>query len=75
MEVFVKVWSKDNLLGFLQFPDEETLSDNTEFFDSMFDGGFRIEKTTKEEYDAYQGGDEITVEDIKNGNYRIEDVD
>jgi hypothetical protein len=41
----------------------------------MFDGGFRIEKTTKEEYDEYQGGDEITVEDIKNGNYRIEDVD
>ena len=40
MEVFVKVWSKDNLLGFLQFPDEETLLDNTEFFDSMFDGGF-----------------------------------
>jgi hypothetical protein len=59
----------------LQFPDEETLSDNTEFFDEMFDSGFRIEKTTKEEYDAYQGGDEITVEDIKNGNYRIDNID
>ena len=75
MEVFVKVWFKDNLLGFLQFPDEETLSDCSEFFDEMFDSGFKIEKSTKEEYDAYQGGDEIPIEDIKNGNYRIEDVD
>ena len=75
MEVFVKVWSKDNFVGFLQFPDEETLSDNTEFFDEMFDSGFRIEKTTKKEYDDYQGGDELTIEDIKNGDYRIDDID
>ena len=50
MEVFVKVWSKDNFVGFLQFPDEETLGENSDFFDNMFDYGFRIEKTTSEEY-------------------------
>lgn len=73
MEVFVKVWSKDNFVGFLQFPDEETLSDNTEFFDEMFDAGFRIEKSTAEEYYSFQGGDEIDVEDLRKGNYYIDD--
>jgi len=73
MEVFVKVWSDDDLVGFLKFPDEETLGKNSDFFDNMFDYGFRIEKSTAEEYYSFQGGDEIDVEDLRKGNYYIDD--
>lgn len=43
------------------------------FFDNMFDYGFRIEKSTAEEYYSFQGGDEIDVEDLRKGNYYIDD--
>jgi hypothetical protein len=39
----------------------------------MFDYGFRIEKSTAEEYYSFQGGDEIDVEDLRKGNYYIDD--
>ena len=73
MEVYVKIWKDDDMLGFLKFDDEESLTENTEFLDTMFDYGFRIEKTTEQEYIDFDGGDELSVDDIKKGNYRIED--
>jgi len=73
MEVFVKVWSGDDLVGFLKFPDEEILGENSDFFDNMFDYGFRIEKSTAEEYYSFQGGDEIDVESLRRGDYYIDD--
>ena len=73
MEVYVKIWKDDDMQGFLKFDDEESLTENTEFLDTMFDYGFRIEKTTEQEYIDFDGGDELSVDDIKKGNYRIED--
>jgi hypothetical protein len=59
----------------LTFPDEETLGDNIDFMDSLFDIDYVVTRSTKEEYDSFDGGDELSVEDIKNGNYRIDNID
>jgi hypothetical protein len=34
-----------------------------------------ITHSTKEEYDSFNGGDELSIDDIKNGNYRIDNID
>ena len=63
------------LIGYLTFPDEETLGDNIDLMDSLFDTDYVVTRSTKEEYDSFDGGDELSVEDIKNGNYRIDNID
>jgi hypothetical protein len=43
--------------------------------DSLFDAGYVITHSTKEEYDSFNAGDELSIDDIKNGNYRIDNID
>jgi hypothetical protein len=43
-----------------------------EFLDKMFDMGYDIKNITQKEYDDYDEGDELTMDDIRNGNYREE---
>lgn len=73
MTVYIKIEKNGFLVGYLNFPDEDTMADNMIFFDDMFDAGYILTRTTKEEYDSFEGGDELSVEDIKNGNYQIDD--
>jgi hypothetical protein len=47
----------------------------TNTVDSLFDTGYVITRSTKEEYDSFDGGDELSIDDIKNGNYLVEDDD
>jgi hypothetical protein len=75
MEVYIKIEKGGQLIGYLTFPDEDTLEDNMEFMDSLFDTNYVITRSTKEEYESFDGGDELSVEDIKNGNYRIDNID
>jgi hypothetical protein len=51
------------------------LGNNIEIMDSLFDAGYVITHSTKEEYDSFNGGDELSIDDIKNGNYRIDNID
>lgn len=73
MEVYIKIEKNGTLIGYVTFPDEDVMSDNMEFIDSLFDSDYVITRTTKEEYDSFQGGDELSIDDIKMGNYRIQD--
>jgi hypothetical protein len=75
MEVYIKIEKNGDLIGYVTFPDEDVLGDNIEVMDSLFDTGYVITRSTKEEYDSFDGGDELSVEDIKNGNYRIDNID
>lgn len=72
MEVYVKILKDGEAVGFLQFKDEESLSESVELFDTMIDHGFIFEKTTQQEYNNFYEGDELSLDDIKTGNYRIE---
>lgn len=74
MEVYIKIEKSGQLIGYLTFPDEDTLGDNMEFMDSLFDTNYVITHSTKEEYESFDGGDELSVEDIKNGNYSIDNI-
>jgi hypothetical protein len=74
MEVYIKIEKGGQLIGYLTFPDEDTLGDNMEFMDSLFDTNYVITRSTKEEYESFDGGDELSVEDIKNGDYSIDNI-
>jgi hypothetical protein len=73
MEIYIKIEKNGDLIGYLTFPDEDVLENSIEVMDSLFDTGYIITRSTKEEYDSFDGGDELSIDDIKNGNYRIED--
>jgi len=75
MEVYIKIEKNGDLIGYLTFPDEDVLGNNIEIMDSLFDAGYVITHSTKEEYDSFNGGDELSIDDIKNGNYRIDNID
>jgi hypothetical protein len=75
MEVYIKIEKNGDLIGYVTFPDEDVLGDNIEVMDSLFDTGYVITRSTKEEYDSFDGGDELSIDDIKNGNYLVEDDD
>ena len=73
MEIYIKIEMDGELIGFIRFENEEVLAENEDFFNGMFDNGFQITRSNKEEYDKFDGGDELTIDDIQNGNYRIDD--
>jgi len=75
MEVYIKIEKNGELIGYITFPDEDVLGDNIEIMDSLFDTGYVVTHSTKEEYDSFDGGDELSIDDIKNGNYDIEELD
>ena len=75
MEVYIKIEKNGDLIGYVTFPDEDVLGNNIEIMDSLFDAGYVITHSTKEEYDSFNGGDELSIDDIKNGNYLVEDDD
>ncbi len=75
MEVYIKIEKNGDLIGYLTFPDEDALGNNIEIMDSLFDAGYVITHSTKEEYDSFNAGDELSIDDIKNGNYRIDNID
>ena len=75
MEVYIKIEKNGDLIGYLTLPDEDVLGNNIEIMDSLFDAGYVITHSTKEEYDSFNGGDELSLDDIKNGNYRIDNID
>ena len=75
MEVYIKIEKNGDLIGYVTFPDEDVLGNNIEIMDSLFDAGYVITHSTKEEYDSFNGGDELSLDDIKNGNYRIDNID
>ena len=73
MEVYIKIEMDDELIGFIRFENEEVLAENEDFFNGMFDNGFQITRSSEQEYNEFDGGDELTIDDIQNGNYRIDD--
>jgi hypothetical protein len=75
MEVYIKIEKNGDLIGYVTFPDEDVLGNNIEIMDSLFDTGYVITRSTKEEYDSFDGGDELSIDDIKNGDYNIDELD
>jgi hypothetical protein len=55
MEVYIKIEKNGDLIGYLTFPDEDVLGNNIEIMDSLFDAGYVITHSTKEEYDSFNG--------------------
>jgi hypothetical protein len=64
MSIFVSVCnSKQQVFCVLRFSKQEDLT--IEFVDSLHDQGFSLKPITEEEYNAFDEGDEITIEELK----------
>ena len=64
---YASIYKDDKQIGVITL---EEIS--IEFLDKMFDMGYDIKNITQKEYDDYDEGDELTMDDIRNGNYREE---
>lgn len=69
-KLYISISDKNIIVGVMCFDNKAHM--NCAFFDTFHDNGYVIKEITKKEYDEYDGGDELTIEDIKNGNYRRE---
>jgi len=69
MSVYISVSKGDMEMGVLKIEDENDLIN---IFNKMYDNGFEIKKITEEEYNSVDYGDELSSDDINNGNYKIE---
>jgi len=67
---YVAVYSGDKMMCAFKFENSEKVSNH--FFDVMTDNGYIIKSLTEEEYNLCTLGDELSIDDIKNGNYRVE---
>lgn len=68
MSIYIKVTKDDVIMGVLNFEDSDVVIN---FFDKMYEKGFKIEKITEEQYNSDEYGDEVSSDDINNGNYKI----
>lgn len=67
-QVYFGIYNKESeLLGVVESMQSD--SEKMKYIDGLHDGGYVVKKITKKEYDEYDEGDELTLEDLKNKNY------
>ena len=64
-EVFFGVYSKkyDELLGV--FASKQTDKQLTDYIDNFHDNGYVVKKISKEQYNSFDLGDEMTLDELK----------
>jgi len=70
-DIYIAVYKDDEKLMVFKFKNHDTIGTN--FFNTVIDNGYTIKNITEEEYNSCNIGDELTIDDIKNGNYTIEE--
>lgn len=69
-KLYISVSENNCIVAVLCFDNRKSM--NTTFFDVFHDNGYTVKEITKKEYDEYDKGDELTLDDIKNKNYKKE---
>jgi len=70
-EIYIGVYDKnEELIGVFNYEKLEDIE--TKFIDELHDLKFIIKPISKEIYDEFDSGDELTVDDLKKGNFRVE---
>lgn len=68
--IYVGLYKNNKMVGALMFNKIEDIE--TDYVDNFHDNGIVLKSITKSEYDNFDEGDELTLDDIKSKNYRIE---
>ena len=69
-DTYIAVYNETEKMGVFKFENSNNVG--THFFDTMVDNGYTIKSISEEEYNACDIGDEISIEDLRDGNYTIE---
>lgn len=69
-KLYISISENGIVVGVLCFDDKKSMT--SVFFDAFHDNGYVIKEITKKEYDDYDEGDELSIEDIQKGNYKKE---
>lgn len=70
-EVYYSISNKTGVVGVANSTGQ-TEQERIQFMDQLFDNGYTIKQITKKEYDEYNEGDELSIDDILGGNYLVE---
>ena len=72
-KVFVKLVFDETTIGMLKYDNEKDFEEDSELMVELIDRGISLVKIDEQEYEAWDLGDEMTTQDLRNGNYYIED--
>jgi len=72
-QVYVKLVSEDTTIGMIKYESEKDFVENSGLMVELIDKGITLVKIDQQEYDEWDLGDEMTVQDLKDGNFYIED--
>jgi hypothetical protein len=70
-DIYIEILKDEEQMCVLKFGNSEKVSSH--FFDTMTDNGYTIKSITEEQYNACNIGDEISLKDLNDGNYNIEE--
>ena len=72
-KVFVKLVFHETTIGMLKYDNEKDFEEDSELMVELIDRGISLVKIDEQEYEAWDLGDEMTTQDLRDGNYYIED--
>lgn len=69
-KIYIGVFKGNQPMGTMVFNsiDEVEVS----FIDGLHDAGYELQAFTKEQYDAFEEGDELTIDELADGEYYYE---
>jgi len=69
-KIYIGVFKGNQPMGTMLFNsiDEVEVS----FIDGLHDAGYELQAFTKEQYDAFEEGDELTIDELAEGEYYYE---
>lgn len=69
-KIYIGVFKGNQPMGTMVFNsiDEVEVS----FIDGLHDAGYELQAFTKEQYDAFEEGDELTIDELAEGEYYYE---
>ncbi len=68
--IYSSISDGNEIIAVIRFESVDDI--NPEFVDNLHDNGYIMMKISKDEYDAFDQGDELNMYDLFNGDIRFE---
>jgi|LauGreDrversion4_2_1035121.scaffolds.fasta_scaffold3337857_1 hypothetical protein len=69
-KIYIGVFKDNQPMGTMMFNSIEEVT--VSFVDGLHDAGYELQAFTKEQYDMFEDGDEITADELAEGEYYYE---
>lgn len=68
--IYVGLYKNNILMSVLCFNKIEDIT--TDYIDNFHDNGFVVKSIKKSDYDGFNDGDELSIDDLKHGKYKVQ---